>query len=209
MNIEQINKINSELDGKSPAEVVAWAIGIAKKPIITTNFRPYEAAILHVVTQIKPDIDVVWCDTGYNTRNTYQHADRLIKALGLNIDLYVPKQTAAYRDTLLGIPDIDSPEHQLFSEQVKLEPFQRAMQTHRPDVWFTNLRKGQTALRDTLDIVSLAADGVIKVSPFYHYSDKALDNYLSEHGLENEFKYYDPTKVLNHRECGIHVANNH
>jgi phosphoadenosine phosphosulfate reductase len=90
-----------------------------------------------------------------------------------------------------------------------LEPFRRAMAEMQPDVWFTNLRKGQTALRDSLDIVSLGADGVLKVSPFYHWSDADLDGYLSAHGLENELNYFDPTKVLDNRECGLHVPAFH
>lgn len=105
----------------------------------------------------------------------------------------------------MGIPDIDSPLHSVFTEQVKLEPFRRAMAAHGPDVWFTNLRKGQTAFRDSLDIVSKGNDGILKVSPFYHWPDEKLDAYLERHGLENEFKYFDPTKVLENRECGLHI----
>lgn len=123
----------------------------------------------------------------------------------MNIHLYVPKQTSSYRDVVLGIPQIDDPKHQLFTEQVKLEPFRRAMNEHKPDVWFTNLRKGQTSFRDSIDIVSLSKDGVLKVSPFYHWSDAELDVYLKDNNLPNEFKYYDPTKVLENRECGLHA----
>ncbi|MBT8323287.1 MAG: phosphoadenosine phosphosulfate reductase family protein, partial [Eudoraea sp.] len=109
-----------------------------------------------------------------------------------------------HRDVVMGIPEIENPNHVLFTEQVKLEPFRRAMKEHQPDVWFTNLRKGQTALRDTLDILSLSKDGVLKVSPFYHWSDAQLDSYLREKGLPNEHRYFDPTKVLENRECGLH-----
>jgi phosphoadenosine phosphosulfate reductase len=141
MNIE---KINIELATKTPIEIVQWAITNAQSPIVTTNFRPYESAILHLVTSVDSKIKVIWCDTGYNTSSTYKHAEELIESLALNIQLYIPKQTAAHRDMVLGIPQVDDPKHQLFTEQVKLEPFKRAMTTHKPDVWFTNLRKGQT-----------------------------------------------------------------
>ncbi|MGY5351632.1 phosphoadenosine phosphosulfate reductase domain-containing protein [Wenyingzhuangia sp. IMCC45533] len=201
---EQIAQFNQDLQGKTPAEIVAWAIIKAEKPVITTNFRPYEGAILHAVTSIKPSIDVVWCDTGYNTRNTYKHAEELIKLLDLNIDLYVPQQTSSHRDAVMGIPQIDDPMHQVFTEQVKLEPFKRAMAAHQPDVWFTNLRKGQTAFRDSIEVVSQDANGVLKVSPFYNYSDEQLDTYLEENNIPNEHKYFDPTKVLGNRECGLH-----
>ncbi|SFW63023.1 phosphoadenosine phosphosulfate reductase [Sinomicrobium oceani] len=201
-----LNTINEYLQDKSPGEIVAWALETANRPVVTTNFRPYEAAILHATTAVKNDIPVIWCDTGYNTLQTYKHAERLIEKLQLKIDLYVPRQTAAHRDAVMGIPGVDSPLHQKFTEQVKLEPFRRAMEAHKPDVWFTNLRKGQTAFRDSLDIVTLGSDGVLKVSPFFYWSDEKLDGYLEEHGLENEFKYYDPTKVLENRECGLHVS---
>ncbi len=201
----ELEKLNVELAKKSPQEIVQWVINHAKRPVVTTNFRPYEAAILHVVTQVLPGIKVIWCDTGYNTPNTYKHAENVIDLLSLNIKLYVPKQTSAHRDVVLGIPDVDDPKHQLFTKQVKLEPFKRAMKEHEPDVWFTNIRKGQTSFRDSIGILSYAADGTLKVSPFYNFSDEELDSYLEAHQLPNEFKYFDPTKVLSNRECGLHA----
>lgn len=201
MNLEEINE---KLKTKTPKEIVQWAIENSKAPIVTTNFRPYEAAILNVATQVKKDIKVIWCDTGYNTPNTYSHAKEVIDQLGLNVRLYVPKETKAFRDVVLGIPQIDDPKHVTFTEQVKLEPFKRAMIEHKPDVWFTNLRKGQTTFRDSIDIVSQGKDGVLKISPFYNWTDKELDVYLLENNLPNEFKYFDPTKQLENRECGLH-----
>lgn len=202
---EQIQKLNQQFKDKQPQEIISWAIDQAAKAVVTTNFRPYEVAILHAVTEVDSSIPVIWCDTGYNTPNTYRHAEELIDRLKLNIKLYVPKQTSSHRDAVMGIPGIEDPKHQLFTEQVKLEPFKRAMEEHRPGVWFTNLRKGQTALRDSLDVLSLSKDGVLKVSPFYHYSDSELDVYLEERSLPNEHKYFDPTKVLENRECGLHT----
>ncbi len=200
-NVTQINK---NLRDKSAQQIISWALNIAEKAVVTTNFRPYEVAILHACTEVDNNLKVIWCDTGYNTPQTYKHADELIEILGLNIHLYVPKQTAAHRDTILGIPQIDDPKHIIFTEQVKLEPFNRAMQEHKPDVWFTNLRSGQTSFRNSINIVSLSKDGVLKVSPFYHWTDEQLDTYLKKYSLPNEFTYFDPTKVLENRECGLH-----
>lgn len=202
---ENIKQFNESLRRQNPLDIAIWAIENAKKPVVTTNFRPYEAAILFASAKAKKDIPVIWCDTGYNTPNTYRHAIDVIQLLDLNIDLYVPSQTAAHRDVVMGIPGIDDERHQLFTAQVKLEPFKRAMAAHKPDVWFTNLRKGQTAHRDNLDILSLSGDGVLKVSPFYNYSDEELDVFLAENNLPNEHDYFDPTKVLENRECGLHL----
>ncbi len=199
-----IKKQNKIFAKQGPNAIIKWAIQNAEKPVITTNFRPYEVALLHAVSQIRPNITVIWCDTGYNTPNTYRHAEDIISQLELNIDMYVPKQSTAYRDVVMGIPAIEDERHSLFTKQVKLEPFSRAMKIHNPDVWFTNLRKGQTAHRDKLDILSLSADGILKVSPFYYSSDQELDGYLDTYNLPNEHTYFDPTKVLENRECGLH-----
>lgn len=202
MNLEEINK---QLEDKSPSEIISWAFSLGGKSVVTTNFRPYEVAILNAVSEVKKEIKVIWCDTGYNTIQTYKHAEEIIEKLNLNIQLYVPKQTVAHRNVVLGIPSIHSKEHRIFTEQVKLEPFSRAMEEHKPNVWFTNLRKGQTAFRDSIGVVSKSKDGIIKVSPFYHWSDEDLDTYLAQYNLPNEFTYFDPTKIESNRECGLHI----
>lgn len=203
---KELKSLNEKFRQASPEEIVKWAFTVSNKPVVTTNFRPYEASILHACASQDPSVKVIWCDTGYNTPQTYRHASEVIDLLHLNVKLYIPKQTAAYRDAYFGgIPEVNSSKHEEFTRQVKLEPFQRAMAQQQPDLWFTNLRKGQTAFRDSIDILSYSKDGLLKVSPFYYWSDEELDLYLSEKGLPNEFKYFDPTKVLGNRECGLHA----
>ncbi len=175
-----------------------------KKPNNYYKFRPYEVAILSLIAKVRKDIKVIWCDTGYNTPETYEHAHEIIQKLDLNIKLYVPKQTVGHRDAFLGIPHYTDTEHTIFTDQVKLEPFRRALEEHKPDVWFTNLRKGQTEFRNSIDILSYDAKEVLKVSPFYHKTDSELDEYLSKNKLPNEFNYFDPTNQLANIECGLH-----
>lgn len=201
----RIQELNEALKEASPSEIIGKALELNKKAVVTTNFRPYEAAILHAVSAVASKTPVVWCDTGYNTPQTYKHAEQVIKDLKLNVFLYVPKQTSSHRDVVMGIPSVDNPKHAEFTEQVKLEPFKRAMDEHKPNIWFTNLRQGQTAFRNSIGIFSLSKDGVLKVSPFYYWSDEKLDSYLKENKLSNEFKYFDPTKALANRECGLHA----
>ena len=78
---DYIKKLNIQLKGIPPEEIISWAMKFAKRPVITTNFRPYEVAILNAVTKVRKNIPVVWCDTGYNTPQTYKHAEELIENL--------------------------------------------------------------------------------------------------------------------------------
>lgn len=205
LNID-LTQANAELNGKSAQDIIAWALSQAKNPIITTNFRPYEVVLLEMVAKQKPDITVLFVDSGYNTEATYRHAQDLIKRLNLNVVTYLPKQTAKWRDVEFnGVPSVNNPAHAKFTEQVKLEPFSRALKEIAPDVWINAIRKDQTEFRQSLDVLSESKDGVLKVAPLFHWTENDLENYLKEHDLPNEHDYFDPTKVEENRECGLHT----
>ena len=197
---------NTALEGKTPQEITAWAIENSVNPLVTTNFRPYESVILHMAVQVKPDIKVLWVDSGYNTSATYRFAEKVIQDLNLNVDTYIPQQTSARRNVLMkGIPDVDEPLHDEFTRQVKLEPFQRALAELKPDLWLNAIRKDQTEFRQSLEVVSASKDGIIKVAPLFNWTDADLEAYLEKHNLPNEHDYFDPTKAVENRECGLHT----
>lgn len=201
-----LNTVNAQLHDKTAQEIVAWALANAKNPIITTNFRPYEVVLLDIVAKQRPDITVLFVDSGYNTQATYRHAQDLIKRLNLNVVTYIPKQTSAWRDVEFnGIPSIHNPAHAVFTEQVKLEPFGRALKELAPDVWINAIRKDQTEFRQSLDIITSSKDGIIKVAPLFHWTEQDLEDYLVVNNLPNEHDYFDPTKVEENRECGLHT----
>lgn len=210
MTPEQIDRWNEELRQKSPIEIIRWAIGRAQgRAVVSTNFRPYEAVILHLCVQVQPDIPVLWVDHGYNRPATYKHAETLKRLLKLNLVPYLPRLSPAHRDALYG--PIPSPEDEAglkeFSALMKLEPFQRGMRDLAPTVWITALRKLQNPHRAGLDIVSQDANfGALKVSPVFYFTDPDLEAYLAEHGLPNEWDYFDPAKADEKRECGLHAA---
>ena len=202
-----IAKINAEL-GRDSQGLVKWALGLGRPAIVTTNFRPFEAVILHMVTRVQPDVPVIWMDNGYNTEATYRFADEVTKQLQLNLRIFVPRRSRAHREAVEGpVPALDDPRHAAFTEEVKLEPFARALRETAPQVWFTALRATDTAVRAQMDAVSINPDGLIKVAPLLHWSSKDLYQYLVAHDLPNEFDYFDPTKDEDNRECGLHLSH--
>jgi phosphoadenosine phosphosulfate reductase len=210
MSSDQLADWNAELRTKSPLEIVRWAIKQAGgRAIVSTNFRPYEAVLLHLCVQAQPDIPVLWVDHGYNRPATYRHAEQLRSLLKLNLKACLPRVTAAHRDAVWGpIPAADN-EARLkeFSALMKLEPFQRGMKELAPKVWITALRKVQNGSRAELDIVSPDTNfGTLKISPVFYLSDADMEAYLEEHKLPNEWDYFDPAKADEKRECGLHAA---
>jgi phosphoadenosine phosphosulfate reductase len=210
MTSEQIAQANSELRRQPALEIVRWAIAQAKgRAIVSTNFRPHEAVVLHLCAQAQPDIPVLWVDHGYNRPATYRHAEELKKLLKLNLKPFLPRLTAAHRDAVYGpIPTTeDEAGLKQFSAQMKLEPFQRGIKELAPTVWITALRQVQNPNRAGLDIISEDKNfGALKVSPVFYWSDAEMEAYLNQHRLPNEWDYFDPAKADEKRECGLHAA---
>ncbi len=209
MTPDQIAWWNAELRHRSPREITQWAIAQADgRAVVSTNFRPYEAVILHLCVQVHPNIPVLWVDHGYNRPATYVHAEELRVRLDLNFKSFLPRMSAAHRDAIYGpIPAADDEAGlQRFSALMKLEPFQRGMKELAPRVWITALRKVQNAHRAGLDIVSADPNfGTLKVSPVFYWSDAEMEAYLAQHDLPNEWDYFDPAKAEEKRECGLHA----
>jgi phosphoadenosine phosphosulfate reductase len=202
-----LEQANDTLQGANAPEIVQWALQQGGKTIATTSMGRNAAVMLHLVSQVDPTVPTIWVDTGYNLRDTYVVAERLIRDLDVNMQVYSPQMTSERRNAIMGgIPTPDEEErHQEFTRQVKLEPFDRALSEFKPDIWLTGIRREETDHRKTLDVVSRDGRGIIKVAPIFHWSEDDVENYMAQYELPTCKHYFDPTKVWDGRECGLHT----
>lgn len=203
-----LKKINAELRNATAEVVVRWAMGLGQKTIATTSFGRNAAVMLHLVSEVDASVPTIWVDTGYNLRDTYIVAERLMKDLDLNMHIYSPQMTSERRNAIMGgIPTVDDElRHQLFTDQVKLEPFAKALADFAPEIWLTGIRREETEHRQSLDIVSMDNRGIVKVAPLFYWSEDDVEHYMARYSLPTCKHYFDPTKVLDGRECGLHTA---
>ena len=204
-----IQQFNETLRDKSPHEIIQWAMGLGLRVFASTSFSPNSAGLLHIISNVAPELPVVWVDSGYNMPDAYRTAEKIIGMLDLNMHVYIPRMTAERRNALMGgipHPDDDEQLHNEFTRQVKLEPFQRAIDDLQGQVWITGIRQQETDFRKTLDIVSLDSRGLLRVAPIFRWSEEQLEQYVAEHNLPTCRHYLDPTKVFDGRECGLHTS---
>tara|TARA_R110002073_G_scaffold23319_7_gene79808 strand:- start:274 stop:924 length:651 start_codon:yes stop_codon:yes gene_type:complete len=203
-----LDSINDSLRDASAAEIVTWALSLQHRTIATTSMGRNAAVMLHLVSEIDKSVPTIWVDTGYNLRDTYVVAERLIRDLDLNIHVFSPEMTSERRNAIMGgIPTVDEEErHQEFTRQVKLEPFARALEQFQPEIWLTGIRREETELRKSLDVVSVDGRGIVKVAPLFHWSEDDVEDYMARYSLPTCKHYFDPTKVHDGRECGLHTA---
>lgn len=56
-----------------------------------------------------------------------------------------------------------------------------------------------------MEVFANGPDGMLKVAPLLHWREQEMLAYLQKHDLANEMNYFDPTKGLANRECGLHT----
>ena len=176
---------NSELSNANAQDVVRWALdtfgdGLA----MSTSFGIQSVALLHLVTQIAPEIPVVWIDTGYLPAETYRHAERVARQLRLNLHIYQAEVSPARMEALHGrLWEKDGKDGlAAYLKLRKVEPMERALRELGVKAWMAGLRLDQTGLRRQLERVTTQGD-VVKVHPILKWCDRRINSYLRFHGL--------------------------
>jgi phosphoadenosine phosphosulfate reductase len=206
MNKIDVNAAKDLLSGKSYIEVIDW-VKLLDQPIMaSTSFGPNSAVMLHMISVYLPETPIIWVDSGYNLKDTYVVAEQLMSSLNINMKIYTPEITAERRNALMGgIPDINDPLHQKFTDQVKLAPFKSAVDDIDAQIWLTGIRQSDTSHRKEIGQVSYNKQGLLRVSPIFYWTDQDIEEYMKKFSLPTCKHYFDPTKAEEGRECGLHL----
>jgi phosphoadenosine phosphosulfate reductase len=179
-----LDQINQQLDRSSAADIVKWSVSTFGEGLaMSTSFGIHSAVMLHMVTQVLPEVPVIWVDTGYLPASTYVFAEDLTQRLNLNLKIYQSPLSPARMEALYGrlwAQDVEA--FNRYDQIRKVEPMQRALQELGVTAWIAGLRSNQTDHRKTLTPVSLQGH-VYKILPILNWSSKAVYDYLMAHDL--------------------------
>jgi phosphoadenosine phosphosulfate reductase len=177
--------INQRFDQATAVEVVTWAANtFAEGLVMSTSFGIQAAVMLHLVTQVIPNIPVIWVDTGYLPAQTYLFAEELTERLGLNLKVYQstisPARMEALHGKLWEFNDVKA--FNQYDQMRKVEPMQRALQDLQATAWLAGLRSRQTHYRQSLHRIDIQG-GRYKVLPILRWNSKDIYEYLQAHDL--------------------------
>lgn len=200
MASKKIDTLNYRFQLATAKEAVRSVVANYEQPVLTTKFNEDSAVFLHMVSQIIPNIPVIWVDTGYNSEQTLLFADELTQRLRLSLHVFKPEN-----HTLQTPPEYGAPEHEAFVNEVKVEPFQRAMKELKADAWLSSIRRYQSTFRMRHTMFESLATGVLKASPLLEWTPDTVNRYVDEHQLPIGPVCFDPTKgEQTYQECGLH-----
>ena len=153
------------------------------KPCITSSFQADCVALVDLIIAERPDIPVLFLDTGYHFDETYAYRDDIAKRLNLKLVNLQAKQTVAEQESQFGILYETAPDKCCGFR--KVEPLFSGLSNY--DTWFTALRRDQSPTRANLQESAPFAlpNGAMiqKVSPLAAWSMKDVWVYLKSRGI--------------------------
>ena len=183
--VELTPEIHDQLAESSAEELVQWTVDqYGDRAALTTSFGIQSAVMLHLVTTIRPDIPIIWVDTGYLHSETYCYVKQLTEQLNLNLHVYQASMSPAYMEATEGKlwESKDVEDLNRYDKIRKVEPLRRALEDLQVEAWLTGLRRDQTDHRAQLPRVEPKA-GRLKVYPILSWSSKEVYYYREKHGL--------------------------
>lgn len=180
--IEHCNRVFSSL---SAEERVAWALKhLPDQQVLSSSFGAQAAVSLHLAASQKPDIPVIFIDTGYLFPETYQFVDELSARLSLNIKIYRSKTSPALQEARYGKRWEKGVEGiAAYNRDNKVEPMERALSELNVGTWFAGLRRRQSQSRSDVPFLSWSQGNRWKVHAIADWSDKDIFDYLRKHDL--------------------------
>ncbi|MGI4853794.1 MAG: phosphoadenylyl-sulfate reductase [Janthinobacterium lividum] len=139
---------------------------------LTCSFQAEDVLLLHLAMELRPSIPVLFLDTGYHFRETYEYRDRIAAEWKLNLTNLLPKETVPQQESAFGLLYQTDPNRCCGLR--KVEPLFAAVANYK--VWLTGLRREQARSRTTLkevDDFTLPSGVVVrKLSPFADWTTR-------------------------------------
>lgn len=223
LNDHRIAELNARFETAAPQDILAWAIQAFPGAALSSSFGGESAGLIHMAIRIKPDIPILFLDTGFLFKETLEFKDRLKKRFNLNVREFTatPLQIEQTRRNLLD----KTSNGGVCCDDAKVDLMKRSLVG--VDCWIAGLRRNQSSSRKDTKIVENYGGGLVKVHPLVNWTSKEIYEYLKKHDLpfhplwEKGFKSIgcepctQPPNVgddrsgrwagLEKTECGIHT----
>jgi len=180
--LEELAKYTAELEGKTPREIIAWAVQkYFPKLTMATAFGPEGCVIMHYLGEIEPRTPVFNLDTGYQFKETLELRDRIAKRYGIEVELKQPDMTVEQYEAQHGGPLYRThPDQCCFDRKVKV--LRQAIVGM--DAWMSGIRRDQSADRAAAPIVGWDKKfGLVKVSPLANWTKKDIWQAITDHDI--------------------------
>lgn len=189
---DEIVALNRAFEHAHPREILGWVLERSglERVAIASAFQADGTVVMHLATRIRPDIPILFLETGYQFAETLAFKERLAERLGLSVVDLVGELTVEQQATELG-PRLYERDPERCCELNKVRPMYEALRGL--DAWITAFRRDSSPTRLRAPFVEqyeLERDRwIVKVNPMAAWTRAQVWRYLKEHDLPHNPLY--------------------
>lgn len=162
--------------------IIEWAVESVEpgRLIVSTSFGPSGMVNLHILSEVAPEVPVIFIDTLHHFKETLEHAEFTKKHYGLDLRIFRPAETREEFEREHG-ERLWERDLERFHHVTKIEPMARALDGVKG--WITGRRRDQSASRAEMPIVEIGDH--IKVNPMAAWGRGDIWRFI----LDNDIPY--------------------
>ena len=174
----RVGALNTALKHHAAADVLRRAFEAAPNLALVSSFGAESVALLHLVSRVKPDVQVIFIDTMMLFPETLAYQREVAKKLGLRrVQIVRADTSVADPDDTLHKRDTDA-----CCDLRKTVVLNKALEGY--DGWITGRKRFQSGQRAELPAFEVEPDtGRIKVNPLAHWTSEDVQEYIAENNL--------------------------
>ncbi|MEU6646496.1 phosphoadenylyl-sulfate reductase [Saccharomonospora sp. NPDC046836] len=164
-----------------PGEALRWAVEqFGDDLVVASNMQ--DAVLVDLVTKVKPDVDVLFLETGYHFAETIGTRDAVATVYpDIRIVNATAEQTVAEQDAQYG-PRLYERDPNQCCHLRKVVPLRATLAKY--SCWITGVRRVDAPTRANTPIVTWDdRNGLVKVNPIAAWSDDEFNGYVDQHGI--------------------------
>ncbi|CAN5271833.1 hypothetical protein BH09PSE1_BH09PSE1_12980 [soil metagenome] len=175
------DRLNTELAGADAATILKAALdpSLGLKTAAISSFGAEAAALLHLISDERPDLPVVFLETGQHFFQTLQYRSQLTAKLGLT-DVRLVTPDAAEKADLDARDDLWKTDADACCDLRKTRPLARA--TAGFSALITGRKRYQSSTRAAL-LPFEVLDGVLRINPLADWTSETVETHLAAHAL--------------------------
>lgn len=181
-SMEDISAANQLLAGKSPQEILRWAVEVFHPRLtMATAFGAEGCCLIHLLAEIEPAVHIFNLETGYQFPETLELRERIKDRYGIEVALIRPETTVAEYEALHGGPLYATSPDRCCHDR-KIVPLRRAVAGY--EAWISAIRRDQTIHRAAAGLVQWDAKfGLVKVNPLLPWTKRDVWNFVVKHNV--------------------------
>ncbi len=196
MSREEIATASDQLKGKSPQDVLRWAIEkFYPRLTMATAFGAEGCCLIHMIAEIEPRVRLFNLETGYQFKETLELREKIKERYGIEVEYVRPDTTVAEYEAEHGGPLYVHRPDQCCHDR-KIIPLRRAVVGY--DAWISAIRGDQTKDRGQASVVMWDAKfSLVKFNPLLSWTKKEVWKFIDKNKVP-----YNPLHDQNYPSIG-------